>query len=85
MCLLGYLHTSFAILLSEVALHVHNTSKYAFFCKHVNHENVPASLRKQKKKGFTGARTLNLGLEPSTLLSDALSTTVILNAPPNRL
>ena len=64
-----YLHTSFAILLNKVALHVHNTSKYAFFCKHVNHENVPASLRKQKKKkkDFTVSRTLNFGLEPSTL------------------
>ena len=26
-----YLHTSLAILLSEVALHVHNTSKHVFF------------------------------------------------------
>ena len=33
-----YLHTSLAILLSEVALHVHNTSEHAFFCKHVNRE-----------------------------------------------
>ena len=34
-----YLRTSVAILLSEVALHVHNTSKHVFFCKHVNHGN----------------------------------------------
>ena len=55
-----YLYTSLAILLSEVALHVHNASKHAFFCKHVNREKFPASLRKQKiKKSFTGARTLN--------------------------
>ena len=45
-----YLHTSLAILLSVVALHVHNTSKHALFCKHVNREKFPASLRKQKKK-----------------------------------
>ena len=32
------LHTSRAILLSEVAIHVHNTSEHAFFCKHVNRE-----------------------------------------------
>ena len=63
-----YLHTSLVFLLSEVALHVHNTSKHVFFCKHVNREKFPASLRKQKikdKKNFTGTRTLNLGLEPS--------------------
>ena len=49
-----------------------------FFCKHVNREKFPASLQKQKKikKGFTGARTLNLGLKPSTLFSDSLSTIV---------
>ena len=40
-----YLYTSLAILLSEVALHVHNTSKHVFFfCKHVNRETFPASL-----------------------------------------
>ena len=39
-----YLHTSLAILLSEVTLHVHNTSKHVFFCKHVNRETFPASL-----------------------------------------
>ena len=52
-----------------------------FFCKHVNRENFPASLRKQRiknKKGFTGTRTFNFGLKPSTLFSDSLSTTVIL-------
>ena len=66
-----YLHTSFAILLREVALHVHNTSKHALFCKHVNREKFPASLREQKKKkkkSFTRARTLNLGLEPSNFV-----------------
>ena len=53
-----YLHTSFAIVLSEVALHVHNTSKHAFLCKHVNHKKSACLLK--YKKGFTGARTLNL-------------------------
>ena len=64
-----YLHTSLAILLSEVALHVHNTSKHAFFCKHVNRKKNPASLRKQKKKFYWGsnpqpwAQTLNFVFE----------------------
>ena len=49
-----YLHTSLAILLSEVALHVHN--KHVFFCKHVNRE------RKKIKN-----KKVLLGLEPSTL------------------
>ena len=42
------LHTSLAILLSEVALHVHKTSKHVFFCKHVNREKFPASLQNKK-------------------------------------
>ena len=81
-----YLYTGLAILLSEFTLHVHNTSKHVFFCKNENREKLPAFLRKQKiKKSFNGARTLNLGLEPSTLFSDSFSTTVILTAPSNRL
>ena len=61
-----YLHANLAILLTEVALHVHNTSKHDFFGKHVKREKFPASLRKQKIKKVL------LGLEPSTLLSDSL-------------
>ena len=64
-----YLNTSFAFLLSEVALHVHNTSKHAFFCKHVNHKKNPASLCESKKI----KKKVLLGLEPSTLLSNSLS------------
>ena len=50
-----FLHTNLAILLIEVALHVHNTSKRVIFCKHVNCEKFPASLRKQKKKFYRGS------------------------------
>ena len=53
-----------------------------FFCKHVNGEKTPASLRKQKIKN---KEKILLGLEPSALFSDSLSTTVILTAPSNRL
>ena len=83
-----YLHTSLAILLSEVALHVHNTSKHVFFCKHVNREKFPASLRKQKTKKDL------LGLEPSTMGSSpqlcfhnlwVQPLSFILTAPSNRL
>ena len=54
-----YLHTSLAILLSEVVL---NTSKHAFFCKYVKHETF-LHLCESKKKAL-------LGLEPSTLGSN---------------
>ena len=62
-----YLHTSLAILLSEVALHVHNTSKIAFLCERVNREIFPASSRKQKIKN---KKKVLLGLEPSNLGSN---------------
>ena len=56
-----YLHTSFAILLSEVALHMHTTSKHVFFLQTYKSRKFSASMRAQKmKKGFTGAQTLNL-------------------------
>ena len=80
-----YPYTSLAILLSKFALHVHNTSNYAFCCKYVNREKYPASLRKQKNKN----KKVLLGLEPQTLGSDPQlcfqSTTFILTAPSNRL
>ena len=47
-----YLHTSFAILLSKVALHVHNTSKHAFYCKHANHKKSCIFAKAKKKKRF---------------------------------
>ena len=73
-----YLHTSFAILLSKVALHVHNTSKPAFYCKHANHKKSCIFAKAKKKK-------ILLGLEPSTLFSDSLRATVLLTAPSNYL
>ena len=45
-----YIHASLAILQSEVALHVHNTSKHAFFCKHVNREKKSCFFAKAKIK-----------------------------------
>ena len=46
----------------QVALHVHYTPNYVvFFCKHVNREKFPASLRKQKiknnKRFYWGSNT----------------------------
>ena len=76
------LHTRIAILLIEVALHVLiHQNNHVFFCKHVDREKFPASLRKQKMKN---KKKVLLGLEPSTLFSDSLSTTVKLTAPSNR-
>ena len=80
-----YLHTSLAILLNEVALHVHNTSKNAFFCKHVYRLTFPASLRKQKKKKFYWSSNPQPWARILNFESDSLSTTVIPTAPSNRL
>ena len=79
-----YLHTSLAILLSEVALHVHNTPKHAFFYKNVNRKKTFLLLCESKKKKKKKKKIL-LELEPSTLFADSFSTTDILTAPSNRL
>ena len=58
-----YLHTCLAILLSEVALHVHNTSEHAFFCKHVNREKF-LLLCESKKKNNNNKTRLYWGSNP---------------------
>ena len=60
-----YLHTSLAILLSEVALHVHNTSKHAFFLQTCKSLNISCFFVKEKNK-----KKVLLELEPSTLGSN---------------
>ena len=45
-----YLYTSLAILLSEVALHVHNTSKHVFFLQTCKSRNISCFFVKAKNK-----------------------------------
>ena len=81
-CSFLYIIAKKSVIMSEAfLLDVSIHSIMFFFCKHVNHEKLPASLRKQKKN--KNCKKFFMGLEPSTLLSDSLSTTVILTAPSN--
>ena len=50
-----YLHTSFAILLREVALHMHTTSKHVFILQTYKSRKFSASMRAQKKRFYWGS------------------------------